>query len=251
MWPASVFIMDVTKSSSTRIGEELSSYLIQLEEMIKTWYGNTIHVQVKHRSGDELILLAEGYSSAFITAFYISRIWKYDNNAPYFGLSFGSIEKEVATVDIDKWIHPLVKQARNANEHLKKQKDRESFCFQTNEPASEFEVLMNGMVRLQHVLSMQQTEIQRLVGALYLVYGKQNIVAGFLGRTAPTVYSHYKKGHSEQILGSFHDIVSVLNSLQAKNFMNTDNSKAKTFEENIRNNIKGQVQSIFDIQDLR
>ena len=245
MRPVSVFIMDVTKSSSTGYGEELSSYLGHLETYIKSWYGKIGSFQVKHRSGDELILLAEGYSSAFITAFYISCLWKYEKNLPYFGLAYGSLDKKVEEIDIEKWIHPLAKQARNANDHLKKKKDRESFFFQTDDGEPNFQTLINGMLMLQHVLSMEQTEVQRLVCSLYVIYGKQKAVAELLDRSAPTVYSHFKKGHCEQIIRSFRDIVSVLDARQANEFPEMANNKAKLLDESIRTNIKSQVQDIF------
>jgi hypothetical protein len=245
MVPVSVFIMDVTQSSSAGYGEELSNYLGKLESNIENWFGKTQSIQVKHRSGDELILLAEGYSSAFITAFYISCLWKYEKNLPYFGLAYGSLDKKVEELDLEKWIHPLVKQARNANDHLKKQKDRESFQFQLNDDEPSLQILINGMLMLQHVLRSQQTQVQRLVCSLYLIYGKQNAVAELLDRSAPTVYSHFKKGHCEQILRSFRDIVSVLDSRQAKEFPDTGSIQTKNLEDLIRTNIKSQVQDIF------
>ncbi|WP_079509313.1 hypothetical protein [Mesobacillus jeotgali] len=243
MTSASVFIMDVSNSSSVENGETLSRYLGQLESTIKTWYGKSVSVQVSHRAGDELILLAEGYSSAFITAFYISRIWKYKHNSPYFGLSFGHIEKSIETIDIEKWIHPIVKQARTANERLKKQKDRESFFFLTDDDEPGIQVLMNGMLSLQHVISTQQTDIQRLVCSLYLIYRKQNAVADILGKSAPTVYSHFKKGHSEQVLKSFQEIVSVLESLQKR----TSADLEHRIEVKIKNDLKSQVREVFSL----
>lgn len=246
MQPVSVFIMDVTQSSSAGFGEELSSYLGHLETCIKNWYGEIGSVQVKHRSGDELILLTEGYSSAFITAFYISLLWKYPNNLPYFGLAYGNLDEKVGEIDIEKWIHPLAKQARNASDHLKRQKDRESFFFQNHNGEPSLQTLMNGMLMLQHVLRTQQTEVQRLVCSLYLIYGKQNAVAELLDRSAPTIYSHFKKGHCEQILRSFRDIVSVLDARQSKEYPEMENKQMKALEESIRKNIKSQVRDIFN-----
>ncbi|CAM4001107.1 hypothetical protein [Mesobacillus thioparans] len=247
MRPVSVFIMDVSDSSSKGNGEALSSYLSKLESMIKSWDGQSGLVQVRHRAGDELIVLAEGYSTAFIIAFYISRIWKYRRNTPYYGLSFGSTEKSIDTIDIEKWIHPLVKQAREANDYLKKQKDRESFRFQSFDIEPEFLVMMNGMLSLQHVLSTQQTDIQRLVCSLYLIFGKQNAVADLLGRSAPTVYSHFKKGHSEQILQSFREIVGVLDSLEAKTFPDIMLHQENDMKTTIENDIKGKVSEVFSL----
>ncbi|WP_226641991.1 hypothetical protein [Mesobacillus subterraneus] len=248
MEPVSVFIMDITNSSSAAYGEMLSNYLGKLETYINKWYEGIGSVQIKHRSGDELILLAEGYSTAFITAFYISSIWKYEKHLPYFGLAYGRLDKKVEEIDIEKWIHPLAKQARSANDQLKKQKNRETFCYQIPETEPGLQTLINGMLSLQNVLRMEQTDVQRLVCSLYLIYGKQNTVAQLLDRSAPTVYSHFKKGHCEQILRSFHEIVSVLDGRQASDFFpDMQNGQLKLLEESIRTNIKSQVQNIFSL----
>lgn len=248
MEPVSVFIMDITNSSSAAYGEMLSNYLGKLETYINKWYEGIGSVQIKHRSGDELILLAEGYSTAFITAFYISSIWKYEKHLPYFGLAYGRLDKKVEEIDIEKWIHPLAKQARSANDQLKKQKNRETFCYQIPEREPGLQTLINGMLSLQNVLRMEQTDVQRLVCSLYLIYGKQNTVAQLLDRSAPTVYSHFKKGHCEQILRSFHEIVSVLDGRQASDFFpDMQNGQLKLLEESIRTNIKSQVQNIFSL----
>lgn len=248
MEPVSVFIMDITNSSSAAYGEMLSNYLGKLETYINNWYEGIGSVQIKHRSGDELILLAEGYSTAFITAFYISSIWKYEKHLPYFGLAYGRLDKKVEEIDIEKWIHPLAKQARSANDQLKKQKNRETFCYQIPEREPGLQTLINGMLSLQNVLRMEQTDVQRLVCSLYLIYGKQNTVAQLLDRSAPTVYSHFKKGHCEQILRSFHEIVSVLDGRQASDFFpDMQNGQLKLLEESIRTNIKSQVQNIFSL----
>ncbi|NKE06064.1 MULTISPECIES: sigma-70 family RNA polymerase sigma factor [Mesobacillus] len=248
MEPVSVFIMDITNSSSAANGEMLSNYLGKLETYINKWYEGIGSVQIKHRSGDELILLAEGYSTAFITAFYISSIWEYEKHLPYFGLAYGRLDKKVEEIDIEKWIHPLAKQARSANDQLKKQKNRETFCYQIPEREPGLQTLINGMLSLQNVLRMEQTDVQRLVCSLYLIYGKQNTVAQLLDRSAPTVYSHFKKGHCEQILRSFHEIVSVLDGRQASDFFpDMQNGQLKLLEESIRTNIKSQVQNIFSL----
>ncbi|RSD26131.1 hypothetical protein [Mesobacillus subterraneus] len=244
MVPASVFIMDISKSSSAASGDELSNYISGLEHWVRDWFQGNRSIQVKHRSGDELILIAEGYATAFTVAFYISRIWKYENHQPYFGLAFGSIEKNVDQIDIEKWIHPLVKQARIANDKLKKQKDRESFLFKVEHPEDELLILLNGMVSLQHELTIQQTEIQRLVCSLYLIYGKQNAVAELLGRSAPTIYSHFKKGHSEQILNSYRKIKLALNLIQSRS---NNVTEPHDQEDDIRKYIRDRVEKIFSL----
>lgn len=247
MYPASVFIMDISNSSAAESVEELSSYLAEMEGWINEWFKGSISVKVKHRSGDELILLAEGYGSAFVAGFFISRIWKYGKNRPYFGLSFGNIEKAVNEIDLEKWIHPIVKQARISNEILKKQKDREVFRFQNEETPSysEYLTLINGMLKLQHALSMEQTEVQSLVCSLYLVYEKQNTVAKLLDKSAPTIYSHVKKGHCELIIDSYREIVNVLESIQNRVFKFDSQNNTRLLEEGIQKHITARVNKVF------
>jgi hypothetical protein len=249
MQPASVFIMDISKSSSAELGEELSDFLADIESWIHTWFKGYGHYHVRHRSGDELIFLAGGYATAFVIAFFISRLWKYENNKPYFGLTFGSIDKSIDEIDIEKWIHPLVKEARQANDVLKKQKERENFHFKldSNLIDDELVTLLNGLLKLQHALNKQQTDVQRLVCSLYLVLEKQNAVAELLNRSAPTIYSHFKKGHSELVLGSYHEIAAVLTSLEKKEFSNSVEPKTKLLEDNIRNHIKGLVKIVYKL----
>lgn len=249
MQPASIFIMDISKSSSAELGEELSAYLSDIEEWINKWFQGFGHIQVRHRSGDELIFIAEGYATAFVTAFFISRIWKFENNKPYFGLTFGSIDKSIEEIDIEKWIHPIVKQARLANDFLKKQKERETFQFDIdgNIHAHELVTLLNGMLKLQNALSKQQTDVQRLVCSLYLVYEKQNVIAELLERSAPTIYSHYKKGHSELVLGSYQEISRVLASLQTKEFENSTECNPELLEEKIRKHVKVLLNDVFNL----
>lgn len=249
MQPASVFIMDISKSSSAEIGEELSGFLADIESWIHNWFKGYGHYQVRHRSGDELIFLAGGYATAFVIAFFISRLWKFEDNKPYFGLAFGSIDKNIDEIDIEKWIHPLVKDARQANDFLKKQKERETFHFKLdrNMYDDELVTLLNGMLKLQNALDKQQTDVQRMVCSLYLVYEKQNTVAELLKRSAPTIYSHFKKGHSELVLGSYHEIATVLASLEEKEFANSVETKTKLLEENIRNHIKGMVKIVYKL----
>lgn len=116
----SIFIMDISNSSKENIGNELSEYLEQLKNYITEWTENTAVTKVSHRAGDELVVVSSGYASAYTLAFYLSRIWRFPDHKPYFGLSFGDIQEDISEINIETWIHPLMKQARNANNHLKK-----------------------------------------------------------------------------------------------------------------------------------
>jgi hypothetical protein len=229
--PVSLFIMDVSNSSTKGNGEELASYLDKLCSWITQWSDGIVPVLVKHRAGDEVIFAGKGYSTAYLIAFYIKAVWPFDGQDPYFGLSFGETGKPFEEIDIEKWIHPLVKQARHANNLLKDQtKTRPSFRFELDEFLSdnqadsllydefrlEFEALLNGLLRFQHLRMHSQTDIQKRVFSLYLIYENQKQIADVLGKTPPTISSHYRKGHSEELYAAFADIVDVLDSLERK-----------------------------------
>lgn len=221
----SVFIMDVTNSSKENIGNELSEYLQQLKTNIAEWTQNSIVTKVSHRAGDELAAVCSGYASAYTLAFYLSRIWKFPDHKPYFGLSFGNIQDDLNVINIETWIHPLMKQARSANHYLKGQRNRALFHFALP-PLSDdegftafgkqFETLINTNLTLQQEQMNEQTEIQSLVCSLYLILGQQNKISQYLGRTTATISNHMTKGKTQVILTAFEDMVNVLDSLGAQ-----------------------------------
>ncbi len=259
--PVSIFICDVSNSSSGDIGEELTVYLDEMVKWINIWTDNTGTVKVKHRAGDEIIFVGNGYSTAYIIAFYLSRTWKYRYHKPYFGLSFGDISKELAEVDLEKWIHPLIKQARYANDLLKQEQNRPVFKFELdqfysgnqstpflfNQFRNEFESLFNTILLLQHNLIQEQTSIQELVCTSYLILQQQKAVGQLLGKTAPTISSHFKKGKSQEILYTFHEIINILNSLEKKAYQDhavSPNEKSDLLDNSIRNHLKKNINSI-------
>lgn len=244
-YPVSVFIMDVSNSSAKDIGGELSKYLHQFEESLVLWTKDIATTKVIHRSGDEIVVVSSGYATAYTLAFYMSRIWKFKDHKPYFGLSFGDIHEDVSTLNIETWIHPLMKQARYANDILKQQEqNRIQFNFELDDFSSnnklkdyhlfrrEFEVLLNAILKLQQDQINEQTDIQSLVCSLYLILNQQNKVSQYLGRTASTISSHMKKGKCEHIIAAFNDIIKVLNSLQSRCERNQ-----RVINEQLRNNI--------------
>lgn len=260
--PISIFILDISNSSlEAQLGEVLTDYLDEVVRSITEWTRNAGHIKVKHRAGDEIIFVGQGYSIAYTIAFFISRVWKYSNHKPYFGLAFGDIDKNLAEIDIEKWIHPLVKQARYANDFLKQEAhDRPQFRFELdqfigvdnsftqgyNEFRIEFESLLNTLLILQHKNISSQTEIQGQVCSLYLIFQKQKEIATILGKTAPTISSHFKKGNSEEILLVFSKIVDILISLEEKTYLNQNSIKKQIeqLNESIRSNLKENIDSI-------
>ncbi|MEH7075698.1 hypothetical protein [Neobacillus drentensis] len=262
-YPISIFILDVSNSSSEQMGEELSGYLDEIVNWITSWTKMIGSVQIKHRAGDEIIFAAPGYSTAYTIAFFVSRVWKYKRHMPYFGLAFGDIDKELSKVDLEKWIHPLVKQARYANDQIKQEKNRLLFKFELDQfyPEdlnyrlpyhqfrNEFETLINALLNLQLKFIRNQTDIQELVCSLYLILNQQKAVGKLLGRTAPTVSSHLKKGDSEEILDTYSKIISILHSLQEKAYPDSDflpQDINANLTKSIRDHMKTKLKTILD-----
>jgi hypothetical protein len=262
-YPISIFILDVSNSSTEKMGEELTVYLDELVDWITSWTKHIGPIQIKHRAGDEIIFVGPGYSTAYTIGFFVSRIWKFKDHMPYFGLAFGDIEKELKKVDLEKWIHPLVKQARYANDLIKQEKNRTLFKFELdqfypsdvnyslpyNQFRNEFEKLINTLLNLQLKFIRSQTDIQEVVCSLYLILEQQKAVGKLLGRTAPTISSHFKKGNSEEILDTFSKIISILHSLQEKAYPESTISPQDTNEKlttSIRNQLKSILNTLID-----
>jgi len=249
----SIFILDVSNSSSEDMGDELTIYLDEMVKWINIWSKQIGTIKVKHRSGDEIIFVGYGYSTAYIMAFYLSRIWKYRHHKPYFGLSFGDIDRQLEEVDIEKWIHPLIKQARYANDLIKQEQNRPPFKFELdqfyngpfgyNQFRNEFESLFNTLLNLQYTLLKEQTSIQELVCSSFLILQQQKAVGKLLGKTPPTISSHFKKGKCEEILHSFHEIINILNSLQKKSY-NDREVKSDVLIQSIRDQLKENINTL-------
>lgn len=258
-YPVSVFIMDVSNSSKGDIGSELSKYLRQLEERIAVWTKDITTTQVIHRSGDEIVVVSSGYATAYTLAFYISQIWAFKDHQPYFGLSFGDIQEDVNALNIETWIHPFMKQARYANDMLKHQdQNRSQFNFELadflNETTfegyyhfrSQFETLLNMILKLQQDQVKEQTAIQSLVCSLFLVLNQQNKISHYLGRSASTISGHLKKGKGESITSAFNDVVKVLNSLQPEN-EHTQQAINNQLQQNIKQIVSNHLHEYFSI----
>lgn len=254
-YPISIFILDVSNSSSESMGEKLTYYLDDVVNWIKIWTKKTGHIKVKHRLGDEIIFVGYGYSTAFILAYFISRIWKYQEHKPYFGLSFGDIDTKLEDIDIEKWIHPLVKQARYANDLIKQEQTRPLFKFELDQFYSsntflyhqfrkEFEGLLNTLLRLQQTFLREQTDIQEQVCTYYLILQQQKAVGELLVKTPPTISSHFKKGKTDEILSIFHEIIAFLHSLQEKSYGENPKGKSDQLMEGIRNHLKQNIQIV-------
>lgn len=258
--PVSIFIMDVTNSSSVDNPDELTAYLDKLVDWINQWTKDIVTTKVRHRLGDELFLVSRNYSSAYTIAFYINQIWQYKENRPYFGLTFGDIDRSIASIDVDTWNHPLIKRARLANDTLKHENQRVPFLFKID-PAMEEgsstsgknkgffrEVveLINVVSDFQYRVASEQTEQQKLISFLYLILQKQKSIATLLNKAPSTISNQYKKGNGELIKKSFEKIQGSLDFLQDFSSLDMQNSPKKSAEltKNIQEHIKRNLAEI-------
>ncbi|RDW21292.1 hypothetical protein CWR48_02440 [Oceanobacillus arenosus] len=265
--PISIFIMDITSSSTDgKVGEELELYLKEVVNMVKIWSEDVVNLKISHRQGDELFLISENFSTAYTIAFYISRIWKFSEHKPYFGLTFGNINKRVMDIEIETWIHPLVKQARMANNELKLATDnREKFKFKLdnsnqnehllspaqnsrsihatimnpkNQPLSTIESLINTLLENQHIFFMKQTRLQELITDLYLIFMQQKKIAVYLDKTSATISSHINRGNGKEIIKNFKRIYEAINSIQMFTFQSTTHQNPSKIHEQLETSIR-------------
>ncbi|RDW15431.1 hypothetical protein [Oceanobacillus chungangensis] len=271
--PISIFIMDVTSSSTdSMVGQKLESYLKEIVIMVESWSDDVVDIKVTHRRGDELLLISENYSTAYTIAFYLSRIWKFSKHKPYFGLSFGNINIRVKDIEVETWIHPLMKQARTANNELKNLKEnRIQFKFELDIPNPNkhlptspndsknspinyhlitIESLINTLLENQQIFFMKQTELQEIISDLYLIFMQQKKIAVFLDKTGATISSHINRGNGKEIIKTFNRITQALNSMQMSISPSTvqrnPNRIQEKLEENIRRYVNNHIDTLFE-----
>ncbi|MDQ0257757.1 hypothetical protein J2S74_005219 [Evansella vedderi] len=225
--PVSIFIMDVSNSTLNDNWDNISTYLDELEYWMKAWVAPVGKGIVKHRRGDEILFIAQHYVTAFTIATFVKQIWKYPDHPPYFGISFGNVDREMEAIDVETWNHPLIKKAREANERIKQSQKRTPILFHlaTNFMGNssdaiyshsivETENLMNLMMEMEDNLVKNQTQLQKLICDLYFIYGQQKRVAALLNKSAATISSHYKKGNVELILKAHKQIQQNINAFE-------------------------------------
>ncbi|MBU9712029.1 hypothetical protein [Evansella tamaricis] len=262
--PVSIFIMDVSNSTSNSNWNNISSYLDQVEDWIKEWVSPVGKSIVKHRRGDEIIFVSEHYFTAYIVACTLTHLWKYPEHKPYFGMSFGIIDKEIDAINIETWNHPLVKLARDANEIIKQSNNRIPILFHlqrdylidnnsdfsgNNKCFMEMENSLNLLLELQHNLMNNQTDNQRLIRSLYFIYGQQKLVASLVNKSPATISSHYKKGNTGLIFKTQTQIEQNLNSFQESYWENDVSRLSNKLNEVIKDIISKNVKEFILLHD--
>ncbi|WP_078380503.1 hypothetical protein [Sutcliffiella halmapala] len=245
--PVSIFMMDVTNSS--RNWNDITNYLEALEGYIKVWTRGLPNAHVKHRLGDEIVCIFDHFSTAYTVAFYLNQLWRLEDQPPYFGMSFGLVEEDLAKIDIDKWNHPLMRQARLANEKIKASTNRTSILLFPDSEVISIQSLdmLNLLLEYQGKLINEQTKLQRLISGLYSVLEEQKTIADLLRKSPSTISSHYKKGNCEILFKTLHTIQQTLNHLEE--------TYADTYPKNLtmelNKTIKNQLKQNLDILLLK
>ncbi len=226
-YPCSVFIMDIRNSSLEGKGKELSAYLNKITSWLTEWTGN--QAIIKHRRGDEVIFISEGYASAYAAAHFLSVCWTKAEHPPYFGLSFGEVDSRAADLNVETWIHPLMKQAREANDELKREgAGKAQFAFRLRDDLYETQLLLNSLLEVRHTLVKDQTDLQKKVYTLVEIYRQQRKAASMLSKSPSTISSHFKKGKGEELVMIFKNVTAVLDSIEHKAFDDSSTDKLIT-----------------------
>jgi hypothetical protein len=242
--PVSVLMMDVTNSSKN--WNDIMNYLGEIEQTIGKWTRGLPNVKVKHRLGDEIVCIFDHFSTAYIVAFYISQVWRYKNQPPYFGLTFGMVDGDLSGIDIDKWNHPVMGQARLANETIKRAHNRTSMLLlpETNLIGTPSVEMTNLLLEYQHKMMKEQTDIQRRISMLYSILDEQKAIADIVNKSPSTISSHYKKGNCEIILKTLTTIQQTLNHLEETLSGTYPKNLTREITITIKNNLQQNLDKI-------
>lgn len=204
-YPISVFTMDVSNSRKFNEPSKLTDYLDSLVAVLKDSFSTSRSaVRIKHRFGDEILVVAEGYSAAYVVAFYIRQIWKYNMHLPYFGGVIGNIDIPLGDIrDIDGWNHPLVWSSREILDTLKAQNasSRVWMKYATrNEHLKELVEDINLLLEIQNEFFKKQSQKEREVGLTFTVTDYQDYMARLFDKDPSTISRQVKSSRIELML---------------------------------------------------
>jgi hypothetical protein len=194
--------------------------------------------------GDEIILIAENYATAYLIAIYIILNWKYKGNNPYFGVTHGVIKQSIDEIDLEIWNHKIVKEARMGNDFIKSSKPRVQLIYWNEPNHSKEKELVNLLLKLQGDLINEQTKKQQEITSLYMIFNSQKEIANHLNRGPSTISSHYTKGKTELIVETFNALLEMFSAKQADD-LGTEkieiDSEYKMIRERLNHLIKKEI----------
>jgi len=250
----SLFIMDVTSSTKHENRNELSEYLSIWEDILNSLENDNpdFTIKVNYRMGDEILLVADDYATAYLIANYMFYLWKYPKNRPYFGLSNGVINDSIEDIDLEKWNHPLIKEARLANDSIKNTKHRQqAIKVYENKNLLSDKKIINHILKLQYYLAEKQTKKQKEITGLYMLYGAQNTLATLLNKTTATISNQFTSGATSLIIESIEQLQEMLMLEQFETHNSLGNlvlkERLNSLQENLR---KVLIKNINKITEL-
>lgn len=212
----SAFIMDVSASRelSKANRARIRGALTALEQTIHKWTRNVFLCKTNLRMGDELLIVAEHYSAAYLLAYHIYTVWRGVSHSPYFGISVGNTDETWEEIgDINLWTHPAIAQAREASEVLKSRRlHKPDMYFYYSAEKVTYE--LNYLLEIQHTLMSQQSQQQRWASLLYTYLRSQQEVSERLDISIPAVSGLIGRGNHDVIEKTHDMLVRKLNVLE-------------------------------------
>jgi hypothetical protein len=253
MWvniPGSVFIMDVSNSSLVQDPSRLTRHLHDTVDWISELSeSNPDTISLLHRFGDELLLVARGYETAYLLAFYVMATWPFTEHPPYFGVGYGDLKAEFPqSRDLERWNSPIVKRARRASNQLKSVKPayRQWLLFDKDEPSSHHnDVILNEYVLIQDRFFKLQTEVEHLVSALFTIDDLQEWIAEQLNKNRSTISRQVRKSNVDLLLVVKKRVAETLRKLEQEQL----GVESVDLEMQIRQKLKDRVDTI--IQSMK
>jgi hypothetical protein len=217
--PGSVFIMDVSKSSSMKKPSTLTNYLQEtVEWMNEISRLNPNRISLIHRFGDEVLLVARGFVTSYLIAFYIRATWAFQDNPPYFGIGFGDLGSILPqSEDLERWNSPVIKQARRCVDTLKSTKIpyRPFILFDQDETLyKSVNRVLNEYVQIQDRFFKLQTHPDHVASALYVISDFQEWIAVTTGKNRSTISRQIHKSNIDLILTLKERVLKVLCELE-------------------------------------
>lgn len=253
--PGSVFIMDVSKSSSMSHPSRLTQYLrntVSWILAISKLYPQEI--SLTHRFGDEVLLVARGFETAYVIAFYIMATWPFPKNPPYFGISYGDLLSDFpGDKDLETWNSPIVKRARIAADKLKKERSvtRQWLLFDDEgKPYREINELLNEYALIQDRFFKLQTEADHVASSLYIINDLQEWVASELNKNPSTISRQIRKSNVDILLTTKNRVVRTLHALMTTpNPQDKDDNTLTEVAASLEHLVDGPRIETFDAQE--
>jgi hypothetical protein len=217
--PGSVFIMDVSNSSLIPNPSRMTRHLHDTVEWINELSeSNPNTISLLHRFGDEILLVARGYETAYEIAFYVIATWPFREHPPYFGVGYGDLKAEFPhSTDLERWNSPVVKRARRASNQLKSVKPayRQWLLFDKDDASSRHhDVILNEYVLIQDRFFKLQTDVEHLVSALFTIDDLQEWIAERLNKNRSTISRQVRKSNVDLLLVVKNRVAETLRKLE-------------------------------------